>query len=596
MPLFRSISVLFFLSMSTIFSGLCQTFIGKGGKIVDDGSENIFLLLAGPLQKENLDSVFGLEEVCINIRHEYDDDLDIFLISPDGIAVELSTNNGYSGLNYTNTCFTNESQMVIPDGVAPFTGKYRPEGFLSDFNRGGHGNGDWKLLIHDTYPKEKSGEVLSWHIRFGNKPAKPFRMHQSNLPIMRLITNGVIIPDEPKIVADMDIIDKGLGNFNLANDSVSPFKSKIAIEGRGQSSRSFPKKHYGFITINPQGEKINSPLLGMPSANEWTLNPAYNEKTLLRNVMSYGLYAKMGHYSVRTRYVDLILNDNPMGVYVLTERITRGKNRVDVSRLSKTDTAGDQLSGGYIFKIDWNKNRKNEKLCSRYLSGKNRKKVYFQTVSPKPENILPIQADYLMLYLDSFETALQGKGFKLPTGEPYTNFIDINSFIDYWILTEASKNIDGYSKSVFYYKDKRSKNGRIFCGPVWDYDIAWGNANFGGAAVVKGWQWLSEGDKDRNPPFWWHRLMEDSVFVQALKKRYFDLRKDVLNTQYLFQTIDSSTAYLGEARKRNFRIWPIIGRYTWPNPEPVPQSYAEEILYLKSWIEKRLAWMDANLR
>ena len=89
MPLFRSISVLFFLSMSTIFSGLCQTFIGKGGKIVDDGSENIFLLLAGPLQKENLDSVFGLEEVCINIRHEYDDDLDIFLISPDGIAVEL---------------------------------------------------------------------------------------------------------------------------------------------------------------------------------------------------------------------------------------------------------------------------------------------------------------------------------------------------------------------------------------------------------------------------------------------------------------------------------------------------------------------------
>ena len=168
----------------------------------------------------------------------------------------------------------------------------------------------------------------------------------------------------------------------------------------------------------------------------------------------------MGHYSVRTRYVELVLNGNYMGVYILTEKILRGKKRVDISKISNIDTLSENLSGGYIFKYDWLKAGKKTQLFSRYLSGKDSATVYFQYVYPNKKKATEDQNNYLKQYIDSFEIALKGKNFKNKKGISYLEFIDVASFIDYMIFTEISKNIDGYAKSVFFYKDKKSKDGK----------------------------------------------------------------------------------------------------------------------------------------
>jgi hypothetical protein len=421
----------------------------------------------------------------------------------------------------------------------------------------------------------------------------------SNLPIVVINTNSQNIPDNPKIMVDMGIIFNGAGNRNYMTDPFNHYNGKVMIEQRGSSSQMFPKKSYGFETTDIFGNQIDTALLGMPTESDWILSANYSDKSLLNNVLAYYISENMGYYAARTRYVEVVLNGQYQGVYVLMEKIKRDKNRVKIAKLKPTENTGDNLTGGYILKIDKFTGNGGSFWTSPYppAVSPNGQTIRIQYEYPKPDSITSQQRTYIQQYVDSFETALSGSNFTNPqTG--YKRYAKHYSFADYFLLNELSKNVDGYRISTYFFKDKYSKGGKLTMGPVWDYDIAWANANYCCGSSVTGWAYQFGNvcpNDGYQVPFWWGRLLQDPSFTEAVKCQWTYWRSNLLDTTKLFHYIDSMRIYLDESQARNFTRWPILGQYVWPNPNPIPQTYQEEIDELKNWLRNRIAWLDQNL-
>ncbi|MEZ0486653.1 CotH kinase family protein [Fibrella aquatica] len=419
----------------------------------------------------------------------------------------------------------------------------------------------------------------------------------SNLPIVVISSRGATIVDEPKIVADMQIIDNGAGKRNYLTDKAS-FRSVIGIELRGASSQSFPKKPYGIELRDSTGiNSVAQSILGMPAESDWVLNASYNDKTLLRETLTYDFFHKMSkYYASRFRYCELVLNGEYRGIYIVMERLKRDKNRVNISNIKKTDIAGDALTGGYILKLDKTEGSTSRTWTSPYTGGPNRLPIRIQIDRPKPEDLADEQFQYIRQYVTEFEGALNGTDFTDPE-KGFRKFADEESFIDYLLLTEICKNIDGYRISAFFSKDRDSKNHRLVMGPIWDYNLAYGNADYCDGNNFRGWAFdyntLCPGDI-YPVPFWWSRLLQDLEFGKKVKAKYKVLRQTVLTSQRFGSFIDSTATVLTESRFRNFNKWPVIGVYVWPNGYVGP-TYQGEVDYLKDWITKRLNWMDTAI-
>jgi CotH kinase protein/Secretion system C-terminal sorting domain len=420
----------------------------------------------------------------------------------------------------------------------------------------------------------------------------------SNLPIVIINTGGVDIPDEPKITADMGIIFNGTGIRNNITDVQNNYKGKVGIEIRGKSSQQFPMKSYSVELRDATGASISKAILGMPSESDWVLYAPYTDKTLMHNVLAYAISNELGHWAARCRYVEVVLNGSYVGVYVLLEKIKRGASRANIAKLTTADIAGDALTGGYIFKID--KQDTGDEGWPSSIAPNNAfksQKIQFLYEYPKATAIVQPQKDYIKAYVDSFEFALNGSNFQDPaTG--FRKFADATSFMDYFFVNEVSRNVDGYRLSSYFYKDKNSKGGKIIAGPVWDYDLGFRNANYCNGSSVGGWSYQFNTVCNEDywlVPFWWDRLMQDTAYTASLRCRWKQLKQTTLSKQRIYFLIDSVNTLLGEAQQRHFQKWPILGQYVWPNPQPIPTSYAGEISTLKEWVASRLDWMDYNM-
>jgi hypothetical protein len=159
--------------------------------------------------------------------------------------------------------------------------------------------------------------------------------------------------------------------------------------------------------------------------------------------------------------------------------------------------------------------------------------------------------------------------------------------------------VDGYRLSTYLYKDRNSRNRKIYAGPVWDYDLAFRNANYCDGSNTTGWayqfNYVCPGDGAGLIPFWWDRLMTDSAFTSDLRCRWKEKRQNTISLTHLNYLIDSVVTLTAEARTRHFQRWPVLGQYIWPNPQPIATTYAGEISYLKEWLNNRLNWIDYNL-
>ena len=418
----------------------------------------------------------------------------------------------------------------------------------------------------------------------------PLIFTTSNLPIVVINTNSQTIMDDPRIVCDMGIIDNGFGNINSTSDPFNDYNGKISIEYRGSSSQSFPKKPYALETQDSLGNNNNVSLLGMPVENDWILYAPYSDKALMRNFLTFDLGRKMGHYAPRTVYCELVINGDYKGVYILMEKIKRDNDRVDIAKLDTDDLAGDSLTGGYIIKVDKYTGTGGVDWLSDFpnMSGGS---LYIQYHYPEATVLQPQQLNYIEQYVDSFEYALNGPNFT-DTSIGYAKYIDVNSFVDFYIINELSKNIDGYRLSTYMHKDKQSKGGKLTMGPFWDFNLAFGNADYCSGGITSGWE-VNGGCGDNNP-FWFERLLDDTLYQNKLKCRWEYLRERSFHQDSLFNFIDSIALYLDGAQQRNFQQWPTLGTYVWPNYY-VGSSYPDELNFFKTWIGDRLVWLDNNI-
>ena len=426
----------------------------------------------------------------------------------------------------------------------------------------------------------------------------------SSLPIIVVSTEGQTIADNPKVNVKMGIIDNGPGNRNYyrnpANnnqpDPFNNFNGTVGIEHRGSSSQFFPKKPYGFETRTETGDDLKVSLLGMPKESDWILNASYTDKTLMRDVLTYHLSNQMGMYATRTKFVELVVDGDYKGVYILMEKIKRDANRVNIASLKPADNSGDALTGGYILKVDKNTGSADAYWKSPYPAN-NLMEINIMLEYPKKDDITTAQFEYIKNHFTNFEHTLNGPNFKDPTNG-YAKYIDVNTFVDYFLLTELTYNIDAYRLSVFFYKDRDSRDSKIKMGPAWDYDHSYGNANY-----CKGWEtnhWAYDfvrefcPQDDKQTPTWWARLLQDREFCLKVRERWQQLRQNQWTNSNISSFVNQNVALLGESQVRNFQRWPLLGEWIWPNYY-WGNTYQEEIDWFKNWTEQRLSWLDANI-
>ncbi|MEN9885377.1 MAG: hypothetical protein RLZZ420_2594 [Bacteroidota bacterium] len=441
--------------------------------------------------------------------------------------------------------------------------------------------------------------LLSLFIGYSQKLifAQEIRLDSSNLPIVVIETGAQSIPNSPKITASMGIIFNGTGKLNYRTNPFNHFNGTIGIELRGQSSQDlFPMKSYDIELRTSTGVELNQPLLGMPAESDWVLYAPYTDKTLMRNFLAYTLTQQMGRWASRISYVELVVDNDYKGIYLLMEKIKRGADRVNISRLQPTENSGTALTGGYIFSLDKQPNGWFSKFTAPNASANRYRQ--FSYVYPKADIITAQQKNYIKSFVDEFENTLAGPDFQHPT-KGVRKTVDLPSFADYFIMNELSRNVDGYRLSSYFHKNKLSVNDRIVAGPVWDYDLAFRNANYCNGSDVGGWafrfNYVCPGDGAGLVPFWWERLLLDTAYAGSLRCRWEDLRKNILSEKNINHLIDSIATLTSDARGRHFKRWPILGQYVWPNPNPIPVGYEDEIASLKSWIRARADWIDQNL-
>jgi CotH kinase protein len=419
----------------------------------------------------------------------------------------------------------------------------------------------------------------------------------SNLPIIVINTGGKTIPDEPKINATMRIIYNAKNIVNKLTDTINDYDGNIGIEQRGSTSRTvFPKTPYTIELRDNAGNDLSKSILGMPKESDWNLIASYNDKTFLRDPFAYTLAGSIMKYAPRFRFVDVVIDKVYRGTYILVEKIKQDKNRVDISKLDSNDIAGDTLTGGYIIKVDKTDGGNNFGWQSNYtVNGRN---PLFQYHYPEYDKMKPQQRDYIRNWMNRVESELYVTPDINDSLNGYRRYFDEKSFMDFVIVNEVCKNVDGYRLSTFMYKDRDSKNPKLQFGPVWDFNISQGNADYCQGELFTGWS-INFNDVCSTDffqiPFWFPKIWNDKGFKIRFKKHWFDARKSIISDSRVITVIDSMRTIVEEPLKQNFKVWPVLGVPIWPN-KFVGNTYDSEIDYYKTWILNRLRWMDSEIK
>ncbi|MGH2945948.1 MAG: CotH kinase family protein [Solirubrobacteraceae bacterium] len=363
----------------------------------------------------------------------------------------------------------------------------------------------------------------------------------AGLPLLRVdAPRG--IPDEPKVTAQL---------------RMPGYRGRIGIEQRGQSSRRlFPKKSFAIELRDAKGEDRKVPLLGMPDDGDWVLYGPYNDKTLMRNVVAYRTARWMGRYAARTRFVRLRLNGRYHGVYVLMEKLELGADRV----------RGEAL---YEFTFPFQAQFKDPS----FVTPVKRRPIVWE--DPERGDLTRGRAQRLARPVRRAARALYGPG-------SWRRWIDAGSAVDFALVNELFKNQDGFHGSTYM---SLGEDGRLRMGPVWDFDIAMGNSDYGPSSRLRGWM-LRHRD-------WVERMYRDRAFASRMARRWRELRRAGLRSEVLGIVRRSQSALRG-AVVPNFRRWPILDRRIWPNPR-ARGSHRAEVRFLRSWLSRRIRWIDRNV-
>jgi hypothetical protein len=370
----------------------------------------------------------------------------------------------------------------------------------------------------------------------------------TGLPIVYINTEG------KKAIDSKDDYVKGIIRVVSNNvNGIPDFESTMKIKGRGNSTWQMPKKPYKIKFDS----KVS--LLGEPADKEWVLLANYADKTQLRNEIAFFMgELSCLDYTPRTNFVEVVINGVYNGTYQLGEQLKIGKNRVNV---------GDD---GYLLEID-------ARATADDIT-------FIVDKIPYPINIkdpdMEVGSDaynYVVDYLNQTAKALYADDFADPENG-YQKYLDVNSFVDWYIINEITKNTDAVFFSSCYMN--LSRDGKLKMGPLWDYDIAFGNVNYNTNDDPEGFYICTNVS-------WYRRLFADAAFVKLVQERfeYFYSNKEVI-----FNEINRNAEYLQYAAVENNNKWGVLYEYTWPNNE-ILGSYQNEVQSMKNWFHKRMEWL-----
>lgn len=419
--------------------------------------------------------------------------------------------------------------------------------------------------------------MLSIHIYSQTAPqsASVDGFTSSNLPILVIQTNNnQAIADEPKTIAHLGIIYNGPAQRNQLTDAYNHYDGSIGIELRGNSSQNLPKKPYNFETRDNLGANRNVPMLDMPVENDWCLIASYLDHTFARNLLATHMSRQAGRWASRGRLVEVVINNQYQGIYILTEKIKRDTFRLDIANLTPDEITYPDYTGGYIYEVTGFASNMGQSRLLKY-----------------PDNPSSIQFEYIKKYDDDFRNVMRSTNWKDET-TGYSSWIDVESFIDEMMVQEAMRNSDAYGWSAYFHKDKK---GKLKAGPVWDFDQSSGNSSYPDNGIVAGW--LFSHTATNNTPFFWKQLYSDPAFSYKLRRRWETLRAGPYKTETLLAYVDSIANLLSEAQEREFARWPVLGMNIWRETYGYQErnTYKKEVDYLKTFLTQRWAWMDTEL-
>ena len=416
----------------------------------------------------------------------------------------------------------------------------------------------------------------------------------SDLPVMVIHNFGVGRPPATgNQTAHVEVFEPVNGVTSLTNQPV--LTSRVGIGARGSSTLGIEKVSMTMEFRDELDVDMNREILGMPADSDWVLYaPNGFEPVMIHNPFMHQLSRDIGRYSPRTRFVEVYLvtrggtaaqvtSGSYAGIYVLEEKIKRGKDRVDVDALSPGDSVAPQVTGGYMMKID--RGGPGEGGFAAANTGI----IY---VDPKEREIeLPEYSShrqYLQNYMNSFGTALYGANW-LNRTTGYEAFLNPESWIDHHLLNVVALNVDSLRLSTYFYKPR---GGRLEFGPLWDFDRALGSTDgrdfnpraWNGAGGGSGTDFFNE-----TTQAWWGRLFRDLEFYQRYIDRYQQLRLGHFSTTNLWRLIDQLTDQVKRAQPREQTRWGIGQRTATGGGGG---TYATEIQWMKRWISNRTDFID----
>lgn len=362
------------------------------------------------------------------------------------------------------------------------------------------------------------------------------------------------------------------------------------IRGRGNSTWMSGKKPYKLKLDTKQD------LLGMGANKHWILLANYYDITMLRNKFTYWLGGQLGmEFTPQCAFVDVVMNGEYLGSYYLCEQIRVGKSRVDIDDLEETPETMEStdpaiISGGYLLGMSPYGDESSVCFTTERDSS-------FVVESPSFEDYKnEAQIEYIKNYMQQTENAIYGEDYRDKDGKSYTEYMDVASAVDYYWIQEISMNGDAFgSPSTYLYK---KRNGKLYWGPLWDFDyVAWGATEYN-ENQVEGFS--------QNRSTWFGRLLKDPEFCRQVKERWPAIKEKLLAAAEDGGQIDQYSEQQYESQKHNYEIWEAYSEQGWWGykwdvndvADPIEKkeiSYDSEVKRFKSWIQERVAWIDANL-
>ena len=424
----------------------------------------------------------------------------------------------------------------------------------------------------------------------------------THLPIVIVDTNGddahagsvwdaekgyrVAVDFDPYAYGTLMLID----NTDALNHLTDPpvLETDIRMKRRGHSSSSYNKGQYLVKMINEDGSKNRQDVLGMGSDWEWILNISYIDKSLIRNYLCLNMSGEITENTPEVRCCELFFRNGEdyeyRGLYLMMETVKQGPDRVNIAEYDS-----HFAKSSYILCRD--RYSESGLMLNNYGTREGLTYGYLDVKYPSQDEITDATLHYIEEDIDKLEQALFSDNvneFLL-----YREYIDVDSFVSYFIINEFFANYDAGYNSFYMYKDT---TGKLCLGPVWDFDQTIDN-NYP--------EELKVDSTAMHDGTWFRQLLRDAEFAYKVTERYHKLRNGILSDAYLENYIDETIAFLGTALERDWKRWQYNDLETLLAEgvyEKVPpsllvntRSFSEEIDHMKQILFEHGTWMDENI-